>query len=144
LSACRARRSRHAALAADPDVTLLNDKPGSVEAQERDADEFLRAAIDELRAGAPRNRCAITVNDRHPELTPRRLLLLEHAGDIARFRLAERMLLPEHAHAVERTNGVRVMLVPTSLPDIRPPLRCLAGIHTLSLVVHRHPGFAFR
>ena len=112
---------------------MLDDEPVAVETQERNTGEILGAAIDELGLRAPGNRGPITIDDRPSKLANGRLLLLEHTGEIARFRLAERMLLPKRTISVERGDRVRIMLRPTPLPDLRPPLCGLPAIHTKSL-----------
>ena len=112
---------------------MLEDEPVSVETQERDASQILGAAIDQLGLGVPGNCGLITIDDRPSKMAHRRLLLREHTGEIPRFRLAERMLLPERTIGIESSDGVYVVLTPTALPDLRPPLRGLPAIHMRSL-----------
>ncbi len=107
---------------------MFEDEPVSVETQERQAGQVLGAAIDEPGLRGPGNNGLIAVDDRPAKLAFGRLLLLEHAGKEAGFRLAERMLLPERAIGVERRDRVRVVLTPAALPNLCPPLRGLMSV----------------
>ena len=112
---------------------MFEDEPAGVEAQERHAGKVFSAAIDEPGLRCPGNRGLIAVDDRPAELAFGRLFLLEHPGEVARFRLAERMLLPARAIGVKCGDGAHVVLTPAALPHVCPPLRGLARIHVGSL-----------
>ena len=121
----------------DPEVAMFDDETIGVETEERHACEILATAADELGPGAPPNRCPIAVDDRSPELAVGRLLFVEDASEIARFGIAERILLPEGVVGVQRIDGVQVVLTPTALPDVSPPLRGLPRMHVPSLSTRR-------
>ena len=112
---------------------MFEDEPAGVEAQQRHAGQVLGIAIDEPGLRAPRNRRLITVHDRPAKLAFGRLFLRKHADEVARLRLAERMLLPERTIGVEHRDSVRVVLTPAALPHVRPPLRSLSRMHVTSL-----------
>src|ERR1035437_4277407 len=112
---------------------MFEDEPAGVETQHRHAGQVLGAAIDQPGLRAPGDRGLVAVDDRPAELALGRLFLLEHAGEVTRLRLAERMLLPERAGGVQRRDGVRVVLAPAALPHVCPPLRRLPRIPPPSL-----------
>src|SRR6266516_384871 len=127
------RRRLARLLAADPKVAMFEDQAAGVETQQRHACQILGAAIDERGVCPPGNRGLIAVDDRAAKLAFGRLFLRKHAAEVARLRLAERMLLPERTIGVERGDGVRVVLTPAALPNVCPPLRRLSSVHGESL-----------
>src|SRR5262249_22183906 len=87
------RRSR--ILTVVPVVALLDDQAIGIEAQQGHPPQVLGAAIAEPGLCVPRHGSLIAVHDRGAELGLGRLLLREHARDVAGLRIVERMLLPE-------------------------------------------------
>jgi hypothetical protein len=116
-----------------PEVALLHDKPIGPKTEQRHPCQTFLAAIRQPGLRTPRHGSLITVDNRHAKLALRRFLLREHAGQIARLRIAERMLLPESAFGIKRADSGYVMLGPAALPHLCPPLGCLSRIHTPTL-----------
>src|ERR1700733_11257665 len=90
---------------------------------------ILGTAILQPRLRTPRHGSLVPVDDRCAELALGRFLLREHTGQVARLRLAERMLLPARVLGIQSRNGGSVMLAPAALPNLCPPLSCLPRVH---------------
>jgi hypothetical protein len=116
-----------------PEVAFLQDQPVSPETEQRHPCQILITAIGQPGLRAPRNGCPITIDNGHAKPALRRFLLREDAGQIARLRIAERMLLPEGAFGIKRTDSRYVMLGPAALPHLCPPPGRLSRIHTPTL-----------
>src|SRR5215467_6006458 len=138
------RRSGRAADASAvvPEVAFLDHKPVSPETEQRHPCQILAAAIRQSGLRTPGNGSLITVDKRRAKPALRRFLLREHAGQIARLRIAKRMLLPERAFGIQRADSGNVMFLPAALPYLRPPLGCLSCIHmpTLDKSTDKRPG----
>ncbi len=129
----RTRLTEDPLSALGPEVALFHDKPVGAEAQQGHPRQILGAAIDQPGLRGPGHCSLIAINDRLAEPAPGRLLLREHAGQVIRLRLAERMLLPECALGIQRSNRSRVVLAPAALPHIRPPLSGLPRLHPTTI-----------
>jgi hypothetical protein len=116
-----------------PEVAFLQDKPVGPETEQRHPGQILAAAIRQSGLRTPGHGSLITVDDRRAKPALRRFLLREHAGQIARLRIAERMLLPECAFGIKRADSGYVMPGPAAFPYLCPPLSCLSRIHTPTL-----------
>src|SRR5690349_15962405 len=128
--------------AAVPVVAVLHDEPVGAEAEHRHPDQVFAVAIGQLSLGGPGHSRPVTVDNRLAELALRRFLLREHAGQITRLRIAERVLLPERPFGVKRTDSGRVMVRPAVLPYLRPPLGGLSCVHgpTLDNATDKRPA----
>ena len=105
-----------------PEVAFLHDKPVGPKTEQRQPCEILGAAVRQPGLRTPRHGRSVTVDNRHAKPAFRRFLLSEHAVQIARLRVAERMLLPERAFGIKRTDGGYVMPGPAAFPYLCPPL----------------------
>jgi hypothetical protein len=123
--------------ALDPEVAMFQDEPVSAEAQQRHFGQVLGAAIGQPCLGAPGHSSLIAVDNRRAKPALGRLFFREHAGQVTRLGLAERMLLLERLLGIQRCDGGRIMLAPAALPHICPPLGGLSRVHAAGLGTRR-------
>src|SRR5262249_4745618 len=133
LDPCRPPPTSHSFL--HPEVPLLDDATGVVEAQDGDADEVLLAAVAQLRAGSPFDGSPVAVYERRAEFALGRFLLRDGTLDVVArdLDLAERVRLEIRAVGVETDDLAGVELAPASFPGSRPSHCCLARVHRRAL-----------
>jgi len=119
--------------ALDPEVAMFQDEPVSAEAQQRHFGQVLGAAIGQPGLSAPGHSSLIAVDNRRAEPALGRLFFREHAGQVTRLGLAERILLLERLLGIQCCDGGRIMLAPAALLHICPPLGGLSRVHAASL-----------
>src|SRR6187200_1355917 len=114
-----------------PKIALLDDEPVRIEAQERDAGEFLRAAVLQPGLGRPLDGGAVAVDQRLTEPALGGDLLAEGRVDVlgGRHWLAERVRLQRRALRVQAQDLAGLVLAPAAFPHVAPARRGLPRVH---------------